>query len=262
MKTFLYVILGVVLIIVLIVTVVFYLTWDAVKVVDKFFANIKANNYEESYKLTSTQFREATSLSDFTNFVKSSHLNEYQKIDWSSRGVTNWIAELEGAITLMSGESLPLALSLVKNNDGTWQIQFIDLKSWVAESTGMKLPGNEEILSLVRTNISNYISAFNNESPLPYYQTFAEIWKDQMSLDKADEILLKPFKGKIEFSGSYNDFVYQKDPIIDENWILIIDWYFSQPVMFQWDISQLYVVNKFIKENWVWKLVGLNHKVY
>jgi len=217
MKTFLYVLWAVVGFIGIIIFTVFYLTSDATKVSKDFFENIKQNKYEESYKLVSSKFREKIPLEDFINFIKSSPIDNYSRVVFNSKSISNWVVDLKWNIVNNSGQRFPIEISLSKSN-WNWEIQFVDFKLWFNDSNKVKLPAPQEITELVNNNISNYIKAFNNNDTSYFYNNISDLRKKEITIEELDELLFKPFKNKIQFSWEYNSLIYTKDPYINENW--------------------------------------------
>ncbi len=260
MKIFLYVLAWIVGLISIIFFTVSYFTSDATKISKDFFENIKQNRYEESYKLTSDQFKEKVSLEDFIDFSKSIKIDNYSKIVFNTKSISNWVVDLKWNIINHSGQRTPIELSLSKIN-WNWEIQFVDIKFWLANSNKITLPTNEEISQLVNDTISNYITAFNSNDTSYFYNNISDLRKREITIEELDELLFKPIKNQIQFSWEYNSLIYTKDPYINENWVLIIEWYFTQPVIFSWTDLKLSISDDFLKENWVWKLSGLGFHI-
>lgn len=124
MKTFLKVLLGFAVLVIVGVAVVFYATGNMVKTADAFFVAVKAHDYPKAMSLMSAEFRASTSPSAFVAFVETSALPEFKSVSWGSRSAAPGKGELEGVVTTESGGAIPLKLGLVKEN-GEWRIYAI-----------------------------------------------------------------------------------------------------------------------------------------
>lgn len=84
--------------------------------------------------------------------------------------------------------------------DESWKIQYLDIKS-VGLNTGTQtsVPSNEEILSLVNYNFSNYIKSFQAKDLSAFYNDLSEVWKQQISLAITEEKFFKPFEKDFSF---------------------------------------------------------------
>ena len=100
----------------------------AVGVVDNFFKYVQSNNLEEAFKLISTKDKSKHSFEDFKNEFKNvTKIVEY-KLNWVE--VKNNIAEVGfDLIDSYDNEEKAykdLVVSLIKEEDGSWKINFWD----------------------------------------------------------------------------------------------------------------------------------------
>jgi hypothetical protein len=100
----------------------------AVAVVDDFFKNLKSGNLEESFKLISSQDKITHDLNDFKKEMKNVTQIVNIKINWVE--VKNNIADVGVDLSdIYDNEEKVykgIVVSLVKEEDGSWKINFWD----------------------------------------------------------------------------------------------------------------------------------------
>jgi hypothetical protein len=100
----------------------------AVEVVDDFFKNLKSGNIEESFKLVSSQDKLTHDLNDFKKEIKNVTQIIDVKINWVE--VKNNIADvgIDLSDSYDNEEKVykDIIVSLVKEEDGSWKINFWD----------------------------------------------------------------------------------------------------------------------------------------
>ncbi len=128
---------GVVAFIILAVGLAFYFTAGMVGVVDKQLALLRRGDIKGAYSLTSKDFQKATSLEQFTVFVKQyPSLSQNQGHTFTTRTVENNIGTVKGTLTARDGAVTPVMFQLVKEQ-GQWRILFIEARATGA-GTGIK----------------------------------------------------------------------------------------------------------------------------
>ena len=122
-------ILGAVLaVIALAVALAFYFTAGMVGVVEQQLALLRQGDIKAAYGLTSKDFQKATSLAQFTAFVKQyPSLSQNQGHTFTTRSIENNIGTVKGTLTARDGAVTPIRLQLVKEQ-GEWRILFIEVR--------------------------------------------------------------------------------------------------------------------------------------
>ena len=120
---------GVVAFILLAVGLGFYFTAGVVGVVDQQLEFLRQGDIKGAYGLTSKDFQKATSLEQFTAFVKQyPSLSQNQGHTFTTRTIENNIGKVKGTLTAKDGAVTPVEFQLVKEQ-GAWRILFIRLRA-------------------------------------------------------------------------------------------------------------------------------------
>jgi hypothetical protein len=120
---------GVAAFIILAVVLAFYFTAGMVGVVEKQLQLLRQGDIKGAYALTSKDFQKATSLEQFTAFVKQyPSLSQNQGHTFSTRTIENNIGTVKGSLTAKDGAVTPVEFQLVKEQ-GEWRILFIRVRA-------------------------------------------------------------------------------------------------------------------------------------
>jgi Clostripain family/Domain of unknown function (DUF4864) len=126
---------GMVAFIILAVGLGFYFTAGMAGVVEKQLDLLRQGDIKGAYSLTSKDFHKATSLEQFTAFVKQyPSLSQNQGHTFSTRSIENNIGTVKGTLTAKDGAVTPVEFQLVKEQE-EWRILFIEVR---AAGTGIK----------------------------------------------------------------------------------------------------------------------------
>jgi hypothetical protein len=121
--------------IILAVGLAFYFTAGMVGVVEKQLELLRQGDIKGAYALTSKDFQKATSLEQFTAFVKQyPSLSQNQGHTFTTRSIENNIGTVKGTLTAKDGAVTPVKFQLVKEQ-GEWRILFIEVRP---TGTGIK----------------------------------------------------------------------------------------------------------------------------
>jgi len=128
---------GVVAFIILAVGLAFYFTAGIVGVVAKQLEFLRQGDIKGAYILTSKDFQQATSLEQFTVFVKQyPSLSQNQGHTFTTRSIENNIGMVKGTLAAKGGAVTPVEFQLVKEQ-GEWRILLIEVRATGA-GTGIK----------------------------------------------------------------------------------------------------------------------------
>jgi hypothetical protein len=120
---------GILAVAALAVALVFFFTSGMMGVVEKQLALLGQGDIKSAYSLTSKDFQKATSLEQFTAFVKQyPSLSQNQGHTFTTRSVENNIGTVKGTLTARDGAVTPIRLRLVKEQ-GEWRILFIGMRA-------------------------------------------------------------------------------------------------------------------------------------
>jgi hypothetical protein len=100
---------------------VFFFTSGMTDSAGVFLTAVKEKRDDQAYRSLSEEFRASTSLPEFVAFLDESALRGFKEVSWSSLSIKNSNGKLKGVVTTESGGSVPLELSMLKEN-GQWRI--------------------------------------------------------------------------------------------------------------------------------------------
>jgi hypothetical protein len=107
----------------------FYFTAGLVGVVEQQLGLLRQGDIKAAYALNSKDFQKATSLEQFTVFVKQyPSLSQNQGHTFTTRTIENQIGTVKGTLTAKDGAVTPVSYQLVKEQ-GKWRILFIKLRA-------------------------------------------------------------------------------------------------------------------------------------
>lgn len=114
-------------------TIFWTLTNKMTEVAETHLESIASEDLEKAYSLTSQEFQENTSATEFTYFVDTySVLKNYKKSDFKDKKLEynsgNIVGTLTGEIETKNGTEIDIRFDLVKE-DGDWKIQYLELGS-------------------------------------------------------------------------------------------------------------------------------------
>ena len=111
-----------------VVIIVHFATNDLVKVINQQLAAVRSGDIEKAYSYTSVDFKNATSLTEFNNFVEQyPALKENKKLRIIEREVANGEARIKAVLYSSKGVVTPIEYLLVQE-DGSWRILGISVK--------------------------------------------------------------------------------------------------------------------------------------
>ncbi|MGD8379395.1 MAG: hypothetical protein PVJ40_08845 [Gammaproteobacteria bacterium] len=252
MKTWIKILLGVVVVFVLAIGAVFYFTSGMVDTADAFFKAARNHNIEEARSYLSEDFRASTDKEDLSRFLVNKEIANFTETNWASRKISGGRGELDGSITTSTGGVVPIKMMFIKENDA-WKIYAIQKPTagLQSEESSPSIPGKDEQISLVRKSMHDFIVSVNHENMEHFRSGISNLWKKQITTEQ----LNKAFKSVIDSGANWSVLESVKptisDATIDDNGILALaGTYQTQPsIIFN---------QKYIYEGLAWKLVGFS----
>ncbi|MGH8120686.1 MAG: hypothetical protein ACRESK_08740 [Gammaproteobacteria bacterium] len=257
MKTFLKIIGGLVVIIILAIGAVFFFTGGMVKAGDEFFLALKENDLVRAYTYLSEDFKAGTNESEFRAFIEKNTISGFKESSWGERSISGGRGELTGSITTANGGVVPIKLSFVKGDNG-WKIYSIEKPSagFQEESTTVAMPTEQEQVKLVADTINIFVQSVNDKSMAKFYNHVSNLWQRESTPEKLNESFgsFYDLDADLTVLNNYSP-RFDSTPAIDENGILVISGHYpTEP-------SRVYFEQKYIYEGLGWKLVGFNINV-
>ena len=246
---------GLVVGIVGLVALVFYMTGDLVDSVDDFFVEVSNGEISTAYARLAEDFKTNTSQEQLQAFLKGTNLNEFKAASWNSRSFNNDTGKLEGTITTKTGKTIPLTVTLVKEN-GDWKI--LGIRKAAAGIDGKEkldslIPTNDDAVRLVRETTKVFGDSVTAKSMQGFHAFISEIWKAQYTVEKLEQAYGKLYEWGSDWNSLSNlSPVFASNPALNEEGVLIVQGHYpTKP-------DQLQFTYKYVMEGAAWKLLGLS----
>jgi len=254
MKKWGIIILAVAAFLVLAVVVTFFATSGLPKAADAFFSLLQQGRVHDAYLATAADFRAATSEEDFTAFLQTTALVNYQSASWSSRSIKNNTGRLEGTVTTKEGGQVPVEVDLVKEGE-QWKILSLrKAPSGIVQSSAVaEIPPEAELQRLTGESMALLAEAIRKNDFTGFHGRISRLWQGQTTADELKNIFASFVEQQIDLSPLQGKSpVFSQKPAVNEDGVLVLEGYFpDQP-------QQVFFVLKFIYEHPQWKLVGIN----
>jgi hypothetical protein len=219
-------------------------------------ADLRSGKVAEAHAMTSSQFKQATTVDQLGAFAKQFGLDKYKDATYSSRGIENGTGYLEGNLELSDGSKLPIRVEFIEESD-VWKIQLVTPKSGIGStersSERAQVPGDEESMQLVKVSMGILADAIAARDFTNFYAYISDTWKAQTT----KEDLLKAFSEFIEKeidlrATSEAEMKLSAKPQIDLQNALNID--------AEWATKPVRTVGNFryVKEGPEWKMIGVS----
>ena len=252
MKKWMKILLGVVVLIVVAITAVFYFTSGMVDTADAFLAAVKQKDIGKARGYLAEDFRASTDEKALQAFLSKSAISNFKESSWSSRQVSGGRGELVGSIATDSGGRVPLKVSFVKEN-GAWKIYALQKPAagLQVESSSPSVPARADGIALVKQSIHDFAVSVEKKNMEHFRGTVSQLWQKQNTTEKLSEA----FKSIMDSGANWSvldsfEPVLSSDVKVDENGVLLlIGYYPTKP-------NQVHFEQKFIYEGVSWKLIG------
>jgi len=257
---------GFVAFIVLMIGLVMYGTSGMTEAVDEFFIHVKTKHYNDAYDLLSDDFKKSVSQEKFKTFLIQNSLTEYKDSNWDSRSFENNMGTLEGTITTKSGDTIPLTIQFIKNQD-VWKIFSITKQSaglQEVQKTKVKteiksikltpqLPSKEKLISLTQENTQIFAQAVNEKNMSGFYDQISSFWQKDTTPEALDKAFDAFYQAGIDFTALKNI-----TPVLDKEPTILKDGRLTTEGHYPTSPAVVYFNYSYINEKGHWKLVGFN----
>lgn len=257
MKSFLKVAFVLAAVIALGIGAVLYFSAGMVEAADGFFAAVARNDLAAARGYLSEDFKATTDEAALKRFLETSAVSRFKSASWSNRQISGGRGELEGTVTTESGGSVPLKLTLVKEN-GAWKIYGIRKApaGLQGEAAASYVPSAGDQVALIRRSIADFAVSVQARSMEHFRETLSNLWQKQTTAAQLDEIFGKTYGADLDFSAlDAVEPVLEPVANLDENGVLVLKGYFpTHP-------DQFHFQHKYIQEGTGWKLVGFSFNI-
>lgn len=239
------------------VAAAFFFTAGMTGTADGFFEAVKNQDMDAARSYLSEEFKANTDEEALRDFLSAGGLGAVSDASWSNRQVSGGQGELEGVITSETGGTVPVKLTLVKEN-GDWKIYHIErtLAGLAADAAEPEIPGPEEQIMLVKQSMRDFTVSVDSKSMEYFYSTISRMWQDQVTVAELDEIFGVTYDANLDFA-SLDSVTPVLEPVagFGENGELVLTGYYPTAP------DQLHLQQKFVFENGNWKLMGFSFTI-
>jgi hypothetical protein len=257
MPTWVKIVLGIVVAIILLIVVVMYATSGMTKTADHFFAAVHDRQMDKAYADLSADFRAGASQAELTAYLNGNGLADITKTSWGSRSISGGQGELSGTVTNAAGDALPIKLTMVKG-DGGWKIQSITKTAAGAtvSDAAPSVPPEAQQVALVRDTLGAFVDSVAAQDMTTFRSHVSNLMQQQFTVAQLDQAY-RPFY----VTGSSLQTIKSMTPAFDrpatinDDGVLVIDGrYPTRPNLFTFTA-------KYVYEGTDWKPIGLQVNV-
>jgi hypothetical protein len=254
MKKFLKILLGFIVVILLIIGAAFYFTAGIAKVGEDFFDSVADNDISGAYEMLAQDFKDGTSQQQLLEYLQSNSMDQVDSVSWDSRNVNMGRGEMQGTLTTKAGSSIPISVSLVKE-DKQWKIYSLLRKQSGIQGSAdsVVMPSEPEQISLVSESMAVFAKSVSEGSMATFHSHISNLWRKQHDVEKLDDAFASFYSIQANFSFLQSvSPIFSEPPSLDENKVMKITGYYPLAK------ETVYFEQKYIKEGLSWKLLGFN----
>jgi len=252
MKTFLKILAGIAVVIVLGLGAGWFATGGMTDVADEFFAAVREGDMSTAYSYLSDDFIAGTSEDQLADYLYDNALVDVTDLSWGNRSFDGNLGELRGSATTGSGGVVPITLKFVKGDVG-WRIYSIDKPASGLQQTGSQtqLPPEAEVVELVSAANHYFSLGVQQGSMQPLYDHISRLWQKQTTVEELDQVFKAFLDARVELMVLDNlPPLFDGQPSFDENNLLVVTGHYNtSPDLVSFEHS-------YIKEGLSWKLIG------
>lgn len=254
MKKFLKILLGFFLFIMIVIAAAFYFTSGVAKVGTDFFDSIAKDDISAAYSLLAEDFRKDTSQQQLQEYLQATSMDQIDSVSWDSRNVNMGRGEMKGTLTTKTGASIPVTVSLVKE-DKQWKIYSLLRQSSGIQSAAdsVEMPSEAELIKLVNDSMIVFAQSVGEKSMATFHSYISNLWSKQHTVEQLDEAFASFYTVQADFGFLQSvSPAFSETPTVNANKVMKITGYYP---------LAKYTVNfeqSYIKEGLSWKLLGFN----
>lgn len=153
--------------------------------IDQQLQALRQNNFQAAYDATSTEFKSATSLEEFTQFVSSHPLfTAHREISIKNQSIQEQEADI--LLLLNPGPDQVAVHYLLKQENDQWKIWAMSVISEFTAETQALLKDTNAMIEPVRAQLEK---VKEGETSKAYYQFTSKEFRDRTSLDQFKEVV-------------------------------------------------------------------------
>jgi len=249
MKFLLKIILGFIIVVVAIITMIFMQTKGMPDAADEFLNAVKLSNTDNANSFLSQHIKD--NPVNLYLYLKNNSFDKVKGTSWSSRAFVNNNGNISGVVTISNGANINTRMTFIKE-DGSWKIYSIQ-KLTTKDLTKAEEPKLTIQKKLVKNAMATFLLSAREKSMSRFYQGLSGIWKNQVTIQKLDDIFgsIYKFKGDLRFLDNVDPVIESHS--ISKDGILIV------AGMFPTNQVTIYFTQKYIYEGVQWKLFGFDY---
>jgi len=166
----------------------FALVWQLTSVLadtaNGFFLALRDGDQAKARTYLAQDFRASTSDEQLQRFVERSALADYESATWTSRSIENSTGKLEGTIETRSGGSIPMSISLVREN-GEWKILAVRKPdAGILSDDPRPQPNRADQARLANETTQSFADAVASQDFTQFHHSAATLWQRQITAEK------------------------------------------------------------------------------
>lgn len=203
---------------------IFFATSGVAKAGNEFIDAIAARDQARIEACLAPEFLAETSWDDLDQFLTDQDLYDNQGASWHSREFQNNTGQLEGKITLKSGDQLSFRLQLLKKEDG-WKILNISRNDPIPGIVSKpKLPNSQACVDLAKRTTREFAAAVAAGDFGDFHANLAPEFRSDMPLTAFTERFGQFLGQGLDLSGLNGlEPAFTADPAIDGRGVLMLE---------------------------------------
>lgn len=212
MKTFLKIVAGLALLVVLALAAVFYFTRGMADAANAFFRAVQSKDIAAAQSHLSEGFKADTSQAELERFLADNALDTFADSTWSRREVSGGKGELEGTVTTANGGTIPIKITLVEEG-GAWKIHGItktasgvrtagDGPDADEESAAPELPSPEAQAALLKQTVADFATSVAAKDMSHFRDSAAAPWQQQFTLEQFESSFGAVYDAGFDFAAA------------------------------------------------------------
>jgi hypothetical protein len=236
-----------------------YFTAGLTHTADQFFSAAQQRDMPGARALLARELRDSLSNEGLTRQLRQQGMSDITRANWSERKVSGGRGELHGTVESKTGGTIPVKLTLVKEDD-QWRIQHIEREpagiAREAESIPLQamLPGERAKAEMVKVAMHEFTVATRERSMARFHRNISQTWQRQFSVAKLDEAYGQLFDaGDLTVLNQHEPQI--EAPRIDGQGVLVL------PGHYQLKKARVDFEQRYVLEQGQWKLLAFDLEI-
>lgn len=235
-----------------------FFTADLPRTADRFFDAARQQDMPGARALLARELRDSLSDEALMRQLRDQGMSDVTRASWSERRVAGGRGELRGTLESESGGTIPVKLTLVKE-DEQWRIRHIgrDPAAIAGDPTiplQAMLPGDSAKAEMVKVAVHEFTVSTRERSMARFHRNISQTWQRQFSVAKLDEAYRQLFDaGDLTVLNHHEPQI--DTPRIDDQGVLVL------PGHYQLKKNRVDFEQRYVLEQGQWKLLGFDLEI-